>query len=243
MQIGEEVQVENLHIPALVFSRMDSTRLPGKALLDLNGVPVLGRVLARLEKSLEIDGIVVCTSTRSIDDPIAEFAITADVQLIRGDTFDVLDRAKTAMTETKADAIVRISGDSPFIDPDLIDTMVAMHRKTPCDLTTNVHPRTFPAGMSIEVIDAKALNLLDQQALSADDREHITTYFYQHADQFEINNHASPSPCRDVDLALDTEEDFAFQNWLATQISDDANLNAIVAAARLYPDRIHKDAS
>jgi len=235
--------VQKLHIPALVFSRMDSTRLPGKALLDLDGVPVLGRVLARLATSREIDGIIVCTSTRSIDDPIAKFAIAADVLLIRGDTFDVLDRAKTAAIATKADAIVRISGDSPFIDPSLVDTMVSMHRKAPCDLTTNVHPRTFPAGMSIEVIDATALGVLDQQALSAEDREHITTYFYRHADQFKINNHAATSPGRDVDLALDTEDDFVFQSWLATQIPDDANLNAILAAAKQYSGRTRKDAS
>ena len=84
-RIGDEAHgMKKLHIPALVFSRMDSTRLPGKALLDLDGTPVLGRVLARLKMSNEIDGIIVCTTTRSIDDPIAEFAITSDVQLIRG---------------------------------------------------------------------------------------------------------------------------------------------------------------
>lgn len=235
--------MEKLHIPALVFSRMDSTRLPGKALLDLDGVPVLGRVLARLATSSEIDGVVVCTTTRSIDDPIAAFAIAADVLLIRGDTFDVMDRAKTAATATKADAIVRISGDSPFIDPDLVDTMVSMHRKAPCDLTTNVYPRTFPAGMSIEVIDAEALAMLDQEALSTEDKEHITTYFYRHADQFTINNHAAVPPFRDVDLALDTKDDFAFQNWLATQVAEDANLNAILSAARRYTNRPLKDAS
>ena len=100
-RIGDEARgMKKLHSPTLVFSRMDSTRLPGKALLDLNGAPALGRVLARLEMSSELDGIVVCTTTRSIDDPIAEFAIASDVQLIRGDTFDVMDRAKTAATET-----------------------------------------------------------------------------------------------------------------------------------------------
>ena len=222
---------------------MDSTRLPGKALLALDDVPVLGRVLNRLNMCRELDGIVVCTSTRAIDDPIADYASKAGVQLVRGDTFDVLGRANAAMTMVNADAAVRISGDSPFVDPALVDKMVALHRQTPCDLTTNVHPRTFPAGMSIEVIQAQALAKLDQKSLSAEDREHVTTYFYRHADQFEINNHAATTPCRDVDLALDTEDDFAFQNWLGTQIADDANLNAIIAAARLYPERRRKDAS
>jgi len=231
------------HIPALVFSRMDSTRLPGKALLELAGVPVLGRVLNRLGMCRELDGIVVCTTTRSIDDPIAEFADNAGVQIVRGDTFDVLSRARAAMMMISADAAVRISGDSPFIDPALVDKMVSLHRQTPCDLTTNVHPRTFPAGMSVEVIQAQSLAKLDQQSLSADDREHVTTYFYRHADQFEINNHAAKAPHTDVDLALDTEDDFAFQNWLGAQIADDANLKAIVAAARSYPERIRKDAS
>jgi len=243
-RIGDEARgMKKLHIPALVFSRMDSTRLPGKALLDLDGTPVLGRVLARLKMSNEIDGIIVCTTTRSIDGPIAEFAITSDVQLIRGDTFDVMDRAKTAAVATKADAIVRISGDSPFIDPDLVDTMVSMHRKSPCDLTTNVYPRSFPPGMSVEVINAETLDMLDQQALSAANREHITTYFYRHADQFKINNHTATTPSTDVDLALDTKDNFVFQNWLAAQIPDDANLSAILAAARRYTDRPLKDAS
>ena len=91
-----------MHIPALIFARMDSTRLPGKALKPLAGQPVLGRVIRRLSQSGEIDGIVVCSSDRAIDDPIAAFAEDKKVGLFRGSAEDVLGRAAAAARRAAA---------------------------------------------------------------------------------------------------------------------------------------------
>lgn len=223
-----------MHIPALVFARMDSSRLPGKALKPLAGVPVLARVLHRLSHTREIDGIVVCTSGRAVDDPVADFADQMHMGLFRGAAEDVLGRALAAATYLKADAVVRISGDSPFMDPALVDALVARHRDTEPDITTNVHPRSYPAGMSVEVIATATLQKLDQTVRDAAEREHVTQHLYRKADDFRIENVTAPVAMRDVDLALDTEDDFAFQSWLATEVAADAGLDTILKAARRY---------
>ncbi|MEX0692958.1 MAG: NTP transferase domain-containing protein [Rhodospirillales bacterium] len=233
----------SMHIPALIFARMDSSRLPGKALMPLAGQPVLGRVIRRLALADEIDGIVVCTSDRAVDDPIAAFAEVRKVGLFRGSAEDVLGRAAAAARSLNADAVVRISGDSPFIDPVLVDQLISAHRDIEPDLTTNVHPRTYPAGLSVEVLAMPTLQKLDQVVSEPADREHVTPYIYRHADDFRIRNVAAPEPLRDVDLALDTETDFTFQSWLAGEVADDAGLDKIIAAARRYPARLKEAAS
>ena len=227
-----------MHIPALIFSRMDSTRLPGKALRMLAGRTVLDRVTSRVKMSRDLDGVIVCTSTRDIDDPIAAFAENDPaLGLFRGDVDDVLGRALNAARAENADAIVRISGDSPFIDPHVINQIVMAHRSSDVDLTTNVHPRTYPTGMSVEVINTDALIEIDEKKLSARDREHVTVHFYENADQWRIQNIPAEPPLRDVDLALDTEQEFAFQSWIAERIGDNARLNDIVALARKYKEQ------
>ena len=54
---------------------------------------------------------------------------------------------------------------------------------------------------------------------------------------------AAAEPLRDVDLALDTEQDFTFQSWLAGEVAENAGLDKIIAAARRYPVRLKEAAS
>ncbi len=219
-----------MKIPALIFARMDSTRLPGKATKSLAGVPVLTRVVDRVRRAQQIDGVVICTTERGIDDPIAALARDLDVDVFRGATTDVLGRAVAAANG--ADAVVRISGDSAFIDPQLIDRVTAHHRQHRPDLTTNVHPRTFPPGMSVEVISTSTLARIDRTVQDQSDREHVTTYLYRNDATYVIDNVAADEPMTDVDLALDTPDDFAFQSRLAPHVKSDANVTEIVREAR-----------
>lgn len=224
-----------MHIPALIFARMDSSRLPGKAMMRLGDAPVLAWVVHRLSRSRELDGIVICTSGRKIDDPLTEVSDKLKTGLFRGAADDVLGRALAAATHLNADAVVRISGDSPFMDAGLVDTVVRRFRDIAPDIATNVHPRSYPAGMSVEVISTAALELLNKAVTESEDREHVTTYLYRNADDFRIENVRAPEPMRDVDLALDTPEDFAFQTWLADEAGPDADLITVIATARRYP--------
>ncbi len=223
-----------MHIPALIFARMDSSRLPGKAMMRLGDAPVLAWVAHRLFRSRELDGIVICTSDRTVDDPITEVSDKLRTGLFRGSAEDVLGRALAAARYLKADAVVRISGDSPFMDPTLVDTVVRRYRDTSPDIATNVHPRTYPAGMSVEVIATETLERLDREVKNIADREHVTTYLYGNPEGYRIENVAAPQSLRDVDLALDTDADFALATWLASEVPVDADLGTIIAAARRY---------
>jgi spore coat polysaccharide biosynthesis protein SpsF (cytidylyltransferase family) len=223
-----------MHIPALIFARMDSKRLPGKAMMRLGDAPVLAWVVQRLFRSRELDGIVVCTSDRSVDDPVTVVSDKLKVGLFRGSADDVLGRALAAAKYLNADAIVRISGDSPFMDARLVDQVVRRFRDETPDIATNVHPRTFPAGMSVEVISTAALKRLDRDVTDIADREHVTKFLYDHPNGYRIENVAAPESLRDVDLALDTPADFELATWLAGEIAADADLDTIIAAARRY---------
>lgn len=223
-----------MHIPALIFSRMDSRRLPGKAMMRLGDAPVLAWVVQRLLGSRELDGIVVCTSDRAVDDPVTVVSDKLRVGLFRGCAEDVLGRALAAAKYLNADAVVRISGDSPFMDSRLVDTVVRRFRDETPDIATNVHPRTYPAGMSVEVIATATLERLDRDVKDMADREHVSKYLYEHPDGYRISNVAAPESLRDVDLALDTPEDFEMATWLAGEVAADADLDTIIAAARRY---------
>lgn len=182
--------------------------------------------------------VIVATSDRPVDDPLAELVESLNTSVFRGAHEDVLGRAHAVAEQFGSTAIVRISGDSPFIDPVLVSTMIDLYESQKADIATNVHPRSFPPGQSVEVIGATALRHAADQAVLADDREHVTTYFYRHADQFRIVNHAvEPAYDDRLDFAVDTPADLAFANALAARVKPNADLAALTSAVDLQPDK------
>jgi spore coat polysaccharide biosynthesis protein SpsF len=230
-----------LKIGIAVFSRMDSNRLPGKALTKIGGRSMLGRVLDQLKKISRYSPLIVATSDQGIDDPIAKLAKDEDIAVFRGSDSNVLERAANCARRFNLDALVRISGDSPFIDGALIEKLVAVHRQTVPDLTTNVFPRTLPPGMSVEVISTSVLNRLQSMATDKDDNEHVTKYIYDHADEFHIhpvifkkNNYDN------VHLAVDTQHDLERATWIANQATE-ISLEKVAGLARQW-DSQHPNA-
>jgi CTP:phosphocholine cytidylyltransferase-like protein len=84
--------IEGLKTGIIIQARMDSTRLPGKVLMDINGKPMLSRVIERLKKVKCVDEIIVATTNRVIDDQILELALKENVSCYRGAPYDVLSR-------------------------------------------------------------------------------------------------------------------------------------------------------
>lgn len=222
----------------LVFARMDSTRLPGKVLADLGGRPLLGRVLDRVRRVRQCERVVVATSDRAVDDIIADFAQEEGVGLFRGDAADVAGRALACCDTLGLDAFVRISGDSPFVPPELIDRAVETARGDGADLVTNVFPRSFPAGASVEVIAVDALRRAYGR-MSAEQREHLTTLFYAEPDDWHIVNFAAPTPgFADIRLTVDTAAELAVARALTAQLMPAPEVAAfgdVVARRRTLP--------
>ena len=174
---------------AIVQGRMNSSRLPGKILLDLVGRPMLEHVLERARRARSLDQVVMATTTDPSDDPVETFCRAKGYPVFRGDMFDVLDRFYQAARQFEAGIVVRITADCPVIDPALIDMTVQVlqspdaGRKPAVDFSCNRLPppwkRTFPIGLDVEVCTFAALECAWQKADQKFHREHVMPYFYE----------------------------------------------------------------
>ncbi|MBT3767388.1 MAG: GNAT family N-acetyltransferase [Rhodospirillales bacterium] len=223
-----------LTIGTAIFSRMDSNRLPGKALTDIAGRPMLGRVIDQLRKC---DPLIIATSSRALDAPIVNFAKNEGVAIFRGSDTDVLGRAADCARHFGLGALVRISGDSPFIDAALIEQMVEEHRSIVPDITTNVFPRTLPPGMSVEVISTSVLHRLLGMTNDLDDHEHVTKYIYGNPEKFHIHPVTFNKESYDkIHLAVDTQHDLDRAIWIAENTTE-VSLGRVTELARKWDKR------
>ncbi len=199
-----------MRIVAIVQARFDSRRLPGKALHPLAGKPMLGHVIEALRHARSIDAVVLATSALSSDDPLADFVKAEGIGCYRGSLDDVAGRMLEAARSFAADALVRVNGDSPLMDPALIDRGADLMRANPeADLVSNVFPRSFPKGQSVEVLRTQALDHAMRAMTRPDEREHVTPYFYANADRLKIVSFQAEDPKPEMQLSVDTSEDRA----------------------------------
>ncbi len=222
----------------IIFARMGSNRLPGKALRKIGDKPLLELILRRAERVAANPAIVIATTELSKDDAIENFAKTHTIPVYRGASEDVAGRALACAEHHGFSRFIRLCGDSPFFQPDIANQLLEQHSEKQLDIATNVFPRTFPTGTSVEIISTKAL----RRALSADidsnDREHMTQYFYRHPKNFSIENLKAPNTAyAKVSLAVDTQEDLERSRWMVKQLRttiDTANLDMLVELSEVW---------
>lgn len=196
-------------ICAIVQARVSSARLPGKVLRQVRGRPMLQYVIERVQHTEEQFDLVIATSDDKSDDAIEALCTDLKVACHRGPLDDVAGRFLGVIRARPCDAFVRINGDSPLIDPQLIQRGIRLFRDRDLDLVTNVFPRSFPKGQSVEVVDAKSFGRLCSEPMSADEREHVTLRFYTDSAAYRIANFACPAQLENLNLAVDTADDFA----------------------------------
>lgn len=217
---------------------MDSTRLPGKALLDVGGRPLLTYALSLCQKIDDLDSIAIATSTRLVDDPLSDFAKFHGIPCIRGSLDDVADRFLSAMEVLNLDAAVRINGDSPLNNKHLISDGIRLFRTDNFDLVSNVPARTYPYGMSVEVVGRKAMEYACSVISDAQHREHVTKYFYDNQDKFDISLMTSGvAEFSEVQLAIDTREDLDRFEWIIGNLEGDpadSDIASLVKLAKAY---------
>lgn len=177
-------------------------------LRPLLGRPLLYWLIHRVQQAVTIDRVAIVTSSQRSDNTLAEFAFDLGVDCFRGDLVDVRSRFVDIVRQKKIAAFVRISGDSPLIDPTLIDQAVSLYDCGSYDLVTNVQNRTFPKGQSVEVL--RSDTFLEAASLRSNpaDLEHVTRYYYENPSKFRILNFQSDIDYGDVQLSVDTYEDF-----------------------------------
>jgi spore coat polysaccharide biosynthesis protein SpsF len=167
------------HVPrrvAIIQARMSSSRFPGKVLADLVGKPMILYMIERVRQARLVDHLVVATSTDARDDALAAVLNAEGVDCFRGDLNDVLDRFTKAARQAGADHVVRLTGDCPLMDGDLIDRALDELAHGDADYVSNVMPPTYPDGLDVECFTREALETAWREASLPSDREHVTPF-------------------------------------------------------------------
>ena len=165
-----------MRVIAIVQARLGSIRLPEKVLKPICNKPLIELLLTRLSTSVEIDEIIVATSDEPKNNKLQLFVESLGFQCTRGSEEDVLNRFYESAKNMNADTIVRITGDCPLIDSEIVDKCIKKFKKGNVDYFSNLDPATFPDGLDVEVISFQALEQANREAVSLNDREHVTTY-------------------------------------------------------------------
>ena len=198
-----------MRIVGVIQARFSSRRLPGKILTHVHGRPTLDYLVESLAHARGLDGVVVATSIDPSDDATAAYADSRGIACHRGPLDDVALRLLEAGETHGAHAIARINGDSPFMDPAVVDEAVSLFRASAVDIVTNVRPRSFPKGQSVEVIALAALRTAVAGMTTPQEREHVTPHLYAHPESFSIRSFGTDARRPEVQLCVDDAEDLA----------------------------------
>lgn len=210
-------------VVAIVQARFSSSRLPGKVMKKILGKPMLLLELERLQRCQMIDEIILATSIDDSDTQLAKAVKDAGFMVYQGNLNDVLDRYYQCAKQYSPAHIVRITGDCPLIEPQVVDVVISRHLEDDNDYTSNTLRRvTFPDGLDTEVMKFTVLERAWREAKLASEREHVTQYIIKHPDIFK----QGAVYC---DIAnLDSER------WTVDEIGDYLFVREVYE--RLYPD-------
>ena len=197
-------------VGVIILSRFNSSRLPGKALLTIEGKPILLYIYERLAEVFSPEAIIIATSNNSSDNPIYKFTQKHNIKCFRGNLTNVAERFYFAGKSLNLDIALRINGDNIFVDIPLLKRIKAIAESKDYIFISNVKNRTFPKGMSIEAVK---LNYYAQllPSINKFDRykEHVTLFIYENeSDKMHFIFNTTNSELAGIQMALDTSKDF-----------------------------------
>ena len=227
---------------AIIQARMNSSRLPGKVLMEVAGQPILSHQIRRVEKSKSVKNIVIATTISRSDDAIENLADRLGVGCFRGSESDVLSRFAGVARMVHADIYIRLTADCPLIDAEILDQVVTLlvNQSTKYDYASNVLKRTYPRGLDVEAFFGDTLFRLDRLAITKEDREHVTTYLrIRRPELFACCSLEDEQDNSDLRWTLDAHLDFEVLsriiNWM--NLSDPyAPYKEILKFVRAHPE-------
>ncbi len=227
----------------IILCRFNSTRLPGKILKEIDGQPVLQHIVNKITKVVPKENIIIATSEEKTDIPIVDYCKQKGLNYYRGSLNNVSLRFLEAAQKYNLDFAVRINGDNFFVNYPLLDEMINIATNNNYDFVSNVKGRTFPKGMSIEIVKTQFYKQMYSQFSSEGDFEHVTIYLYNNdekiPDKKYIYNNSVPEAAG-IQLSIDTKEDFDRTIYIYNNLKDkdSFDLNEIY---KLYKDFYQKN--
>jgi len=188
-------------ILATIQARMGSSRLPKKIMLPILGKPVIWHIYKRLRFCKELDQICIATSTSDVDDSIEIFAKKNKISIYRGPEKDLIKRLLEAAKKFDAEAIVRVTGDCPLVDPQIVDEIVKIFKNgLKYEFISNTIERTFPDGLDVEIMSVEFLKELESQLMNQYDREYFVSYIMKNKTRYKC-------------YSLKNNQDFSHMRW------------------------------
>jgi spore coat polysaccharide biosynthesis protein SpsF len=189
----------------ILQARLDSSRLPNKALLPLGGEPLVFRVMEAL-KRVRAEAHVLA-SPADFEAAFAPLAERAGFALIIGPKEDVLARYCISLRRFQAERVIRATGDNPFVFTDAADAINAEAAALNADYAAYAG---LPYGAGVESVAAEALFRAEREAALPREREHVCPYLYEHPELFTLHRPLAPQKWRNpaLRLTVDTREDY-----------------------------------
>lgn len=212
---------KKLRFVFVIQARQGSKRLPGKTFKMIAGKPMLGWLVDRIKPSKYLDDIVIATSAKKIDDEIVEYCKKEGLNYFRGSENDVLGRVFGAAKKFKADAILRIGPDCPFLDWRIVDEFCKRFLvKKPDYVCSFVVDITFPWGIDLDMFSIKFLEKLNRIVKDPYDREHVSPYPLRHRKKFKVESVRAPGDFSNYRLTVDHPEDLVLTRAVFNHFRD-----------------------
>lgn len=226
-------------IGVIILSRFNSSRLPGKALLEIKGKPVLKYILERVSQVIDKSNIIIATSSEKTDDPIADFANKEEINCYRGSLNNVSERFLKASQNSGWDYAIRINGDNIFVDTNLLSEMIDLAKSGCYDFISNIDKRTFPKGMSIEIVKSSYyLEQYNKVIGNVNYKEHVMQHLYlTEIGKIKYVYNTQLPEVSGFQLALDDQDDLKRTEFIIENLIDSHwryNLNEIYTILKEY---------
>ena len=199
-----------MSLGAIIVCRLDSKRLPGKVLRKIRGKPLLWYVISRAKKIKSINkNIIIATTEREVDEPIVEYSEKEKIKVFRGSAENVAERVLNCAVNNNLQYFLRVNADSPFLEPSIANLAFEIAQNSEYEIITNLYPRSFPYGVSIELFSLKTFIEAYNKMSTKDHFQHVSLYFYQNMHLFNYYNILQNGMnLSDLRLTIDTREDF-----------------------------------
>ena len=202
-------------IKCIIQARFSSKRLPGKVLRKIKNKEILLHIVEKLKKNKDIDKVIVASSTSKLDNKIEFFCKKNKLNYFRGNLRNVYKRYFDLLINEKCDFFIRVCADSPLLSEKILKKLIFFLKryKNKYQLYTNVFPRTYPKGLSLEIINRKFFMNNIKNIKTAKLKEHITKYFYSNHQKFKIFNLRYKKNYGNINLSIDNIKDFKLINY------------------------------
>lgn len=206
----------------VIQARMNSSRLPGKVMLDILGRPLVWHIVNRLRYVKTLSDVVISTTDKDSDKKLRQFAESENISYYAGSEDDILDRLYKTGKKFNATALVKINADCPLIDPEIIDTAIQRYLSTSPkpDLVANSVTNTYPEGLQFGIFNFKTLCKLWNSLTNAFWRGYVYMYIIENRNNYSVINIENKEDLSSLRWTVDYKEDLEFVREIYRNLYD-----------------------